>query len=308
MCLDLLQSDNFLNANTATEPVYIKRLESALSGFITQLLPLARDCNAQRISPKTRAKWLWQKPKIASLCEKARRMQQHLESSMARLAFQATLYVLIYIATRVVEILTLCSRISNDRRSQNKLLVEIHAVTTLKSFDQGRVTDIGTPDRSEVSRFGATTFSSLVSRSRDITCSCICHKSPRQSMSLSKIIFPSTSRDLKCRCHCVDYERHYDLSYNLLQWLAKSYAGIAQHIMGRRLDISLTVPIYMGSSVAWDVVVNLPRSLASDWLIRHRIPPSGRNMNGESIFEVCLNNHDDWFRKRLKFWTVCRNS
>ncbi|KAH8650095.1 hypothetical protein BX600DRAFT_106076 [Xylariales sp. PMI_506] len=107
LCLEMLASETSPLLAQAERP-YIRILRTELDRLMDQFKTLAKDCQVatdeKHVPKDIRAKWLWQKSKIAALCDRVCRIKGNLESAMNALAFRQSL-------------------------SQNKLLLEIHTFT-----------------------------------------------------------------------------------------------------------------------------------------------------------------------------------
>ncbi|KAI1874632.1 hypothetical protein JX265_004840 [Neoarthrinium moseri] len=112
MCFGLIAADDLPNVIAPKEPAYIERIKKELNRLLGQLEELAKQCpsedNGQRLSKTMRIKWVWKKEDITRLCERARRIKDHLKSAMDMLAFRQSL---------------------QERRIQNTLILEMHSVT-----------------------------------------------------------------------------------------------------------------------------------------------------------------------------------
>lgn len=93
--LDLIQSEKIPDVIPLIEPPYITRLKNELEKLLTQLTKLAGDCETatkqKRLSSKIRVKWIWEKPKVNTLCERARRVREYLHAAIDMLEKRATL-------------------------------------------------------------------------------------------------------------------------------------------------------------------------------------------------------------------------
>ncbi|KAM0806542.1 hypothetical protein AB5N19_06878 [Seiridium cardinale] len=268
-CFELIRSDDSLNNIVANEPAYIKRLRFELLGLLSQLQPLAKDCEVavqQRLSKRIRAKWIWEKSKITGLCERARRIQGNLQSAMSILAIHASW---------------------QERRSQTKLLVEIHAVTT----NHGVTRDAYSLPNKDV-LWGASAahsgFSSTLSGKGHDPCTCSCHTSPARVVSIRSFWPLSTS---SCACSC--RKARYEMKYRFPKWLAQRALHAAAYVDEAKISISLSIPIVVEWSVAWGVMAELPQNGAFEWLTRKRTSPMDIDIFGVSYLEYAV-SHQQW--------------
>ncbi|KAK9774126.1 hypothetical protein SCAR479_09240 [Seiridium cardinale] len=273
-CFELIRSDDSLNNIVANEPAYIKRLRFELLGLLSQLQPLAKDCEVavqQRLSKRIRAKWIWEKSKITGLCERARRIQGNLQSAMSILAIHASW---------------------QERRSQTKLLVEIHAVTT----NHGVTRDAYSLPNKDV-LWGASAahsgFSSTLSGKGHDPCTCSCHTSPARVVSI-RSFWPLSTTPCACLCR----KGRYEMKYRFPKWLAQRALHVAAYVNGARISISLSIPIVVEWSAAWGIMAELPQNGAFEWLTRKRTSPMDIDIFGVSYLEYASDVARHTYNKR----------
>ncbi|KAK9421788.1 hypothetical protein SUNI508_05389 [Seiridium unicorne] len=264
MCFELIRSDDSINNIVANEPAYIKRLKSELLGLLSQLQPLAKDCEVavqQRLSKRIRAKWIWEKSKITGLCERARRIQGYLQSAMSILAFHAS---------------------RQEQRSQTKLLVEIHAVTT----NHGTTRDAYSLPNNDV-LWGASAahsdFPSKLLEKGYNPCTCSCHTSSVRIVSIRSFWPLSTS---PCACSC--RKGRFEMNYRFPKWLARRALHVAAYVNGANISISLSIPVVVEWSAAWQIIDKRSENDAFEWLTRKRTSPMDVDISGLSYLEYAV--------------------
>ncbi|KAK6076353.1 pfs domain-containing protein [Seiridium cupressi] len=171
-----------------------------------------------------------------------------------------------------------------EQRSQTKLLVEIHAVTTNHGTTRDAYSLPNNDVLWEASAAHSDYPSKLLEKGYD-PCTCSCHTSSVRVVSIRSFWPLSTS---PCACSC--RKGRFEMNYRFLKWLARRALHVAAYVNGANISISLSIPVVVEWSVAWVIIDERSENDAFQWLTRTRTSPMDVGLFRESIFEYAVSS------------------